>query len=58
MVYVIASFHDLAHHNDKDNHEVLSTKLFYKNKAMKGLFTDEQRQIIREAIEDNRTSLE
>lgn len=31
MVYVIAAFHDLAHHIDKDNHEVLSAKLFYEN---------------------------
>ena len=35
MVYAIASFHDLAHHIDKDNHEVLSAKLFYENEKMK-----------------------
>lgn len=58
MVYVIAAFHDLAHHIDKDNHEVLSAKLFYENKVMKEFFTDEQRKIIKEAIEDHRASLE
>lgn len=58
MVYVIAAFHDLAHHIDKDNHEVLSAKLFYENEAMKGFFTDEQRKIIKKAIEDHRASLE
>ena len=58
MVYVIASFHDLAHHIDKDNHEVLSAKLFYENEKMKDFFTDEQRKIIKEAIEDHRASLE
>ncbi|HIT21994.1 MAG TPA: HD domain-containing protein [Candidatus Scybalousia intestinigallinarum] len=58
MVYVIAAFHDLAHHIDKDNHEVLSAKLFYENETMKKFFTDEQRQIIKEAIEDHRASLE
>lgn len=57
MVYVIASFHDLAHHIDKDNHEVLSAKLFYENETMKHFFTDGQRQIIKEAIEDHRASL-
>lgn len=34
MVYTIASFHDIAHHIDKDNHEVSSAKLFYENKKM------------------------
>lgn len=58
MVYVIAAFHDLAHHIDKDNHEVLSAKLFYENEVMKEFFTDEQRKIIKEAIEDHRASLE
>ena len=58
MVYAIASFHDLAHHIDKDNHEVLSAKLFYENEKMKEFFTDEQRKIIKEAIEDHRASLE
>jgi len=58
MVYVIAAFHDLAHHIDKDNHEVSSAKLFYENKVMKEFFTDEQRKIIKEAIEDHRASLE
>ena len=57
MVYVIASFHDLAHHIDKDNHEVLSAKLFYENETMKHFFTDGERQIIKEAIEDHRASL-
>lgn len=58
MVYVIATFHDLAHHIDKDNHEILSAKLFYENEMMKEFFTDEQRKIIKEAIEDHRASLE
>ncbi len=58
MVYVIASFHDLAHHIDRNNHEVLSAKLFYENEEMKKFFTDEQRAIIKEAIEDHRASLE
>ena len=57
MVYVIASFYDLAHHIDKDNHEILSAKLFYENEKMKEFFTDAQRKIIKEAIEDHRASL-
>ncbi len=58
MVYTIASFHDLAHHIDKDNHEVLSAKMFYENKKMSDFFNDEQRKIIKEAIIDHRSTLE
>lgn len=57
IVYVIASFHDIAHHIDKDKHEVLSAKLFYENEEMKKFFDNEQRKIIKEAIEDHRASL-
>lgn len=57
MVYVIAAFHDLAHHIDKNNHEVLSAELFYKDEKMKEFFDDNKRMIIKEAIEDHRASL-
>lgn len=58
MVYTIASYHDVAHHIDKDKHEVLSAKLFYENEKIKKFFTEEQRIIMKEAIEDHRASLE
>ena len=58
MIYAIAAFHDIAHHIDKDNHERLSAEIFYKNNRMKNFFNDEQRIIIKEAIEDHRASLE
>lgn len=57
MVYTIAAFHDIAHHIDKDNHETLSAKVFYENNDMKKFFTEEERLIIKEAIEDHRASL-
>lgn len=58
MIYTIAAFHDIAHHIDKDNHEVLSAEMFFKDEKMKEFFTDEQRIIIKEAIIDHRASLE
>jgi len=58
MIYVVASFHDIAHHIDKDNHEILSAKFFYENAKMKEFFSEEQRKIIKEAIEDHRASLD
>ena len=56
MLYTIAAFHDIAHHIDKKNHEILSAKMFFENDEMKKFFSDEQRIIISEAIEDHRAS--
>ena len=56
VLYTIAAFHDIAHHIDKNNHEVLSAKIFYKNEDMKQFFTEEERMIIKEGIEDHRAS--
>lgn len=56
MLYTIAVFHDITHHIDKKNHEKLSAKIFYDNEKMKELFSDEERSIIKEAIEDHRAS--
>ncbi len=58
MLYAIACFHDIAHHIDKTNHEILSAEIFYNNEDMKLFFTDEQRVIIKEGIEDHRASSE
>ena len=55
-LYTIAAFHDIGHHIDKKNHEILSAKIFYDNEDIKHFFTDEQRIIIKEAIEDHRAS--
>lgn len=56
MLYAIAAFHDIAHHIDKKNHETLSAKIFYEDENMKIFFNDEERLIIKEAIEDHRAS--
>ena len=56
ILYTIAAFHDIAHHIDKNNHEVLSANIFYENEDMKQFFTEEERMIIKEGIEDHRAS--
>lgn len=56
MLYAIGSFHDIAHRIDKKNHETLSAKMFYKNEDMKAFFSESERLIIKEAIEDHRAS--
>lgn len=56
VLYAIACFHDIAHYIDKNNHEILSAQIFYNNEDMKQFFSDEERLIIKEAIEDHRAS--
>lgn len=56
MVYVIAAYHDLGHFIDKDTHEIISAKMFMEDEKMKEFFSDEERNIIKEAIEDHRAS--
>ena len=56
VLYTIAAFHDIAHHIDKNNHEVLSANIFYENEDMMQFFTEEERMIIKEGIEDHRAS--
>ncbi len=56
VIYAIACFHDIAHHIDKNNHEKLSAQTFYNNEDMKQFFSDEERLVIKEAIEDHRAS--
>lgn len=56
ILYTIACFHDIAHHINKAQHEILSAEIFYKNENMKKFFTEDERVIIKEAIEDHRAS--
>ena len=56
VLYIIATFHDIAHHIDKKNHEKLSADIFYNNEKMKEFFSEEERLLIKEAIEDHRAS--
>ena len=56
MLFAIATFHDIAHHIDKKNHEKLSADIFYNDEKLKEFFTESERILIKEAIEDHRAS--
>lgn len=58
MVFVIAAYHDIGYKEDKDKHEEISARKFLEDEEMKKFFTDEERQIMAEAIVDHRASLE
>ena len=58
MVYVIAAYHDVAHHIDAKKHETISAKMLREDKNLKDFFTDEQIKIMSEAVKDHRSSME
>ncbi|MBE6754193.1 MAG: HD domain-containing protein [Ruminococcaceae bacterium] len=57
MVYTIAAYHDIAHHVNKDEHEVLSAEALRSDAGIRQFFTEEQLRIMAEAIKDHRASL-
>ena len=56
MIFAIASYHDLGKYIDHEQHHLIAGRKFFEDKNMKQFFNDEQRQIIKEAIEDHRSS--
>ena len=56
MIYTIASFHDIGHHIDKENHETISADIMSKDEKLKEFFNSEELEIIKLAIEDHRAS--
>ena len=58
MVYAIAAFHDIGYKQDPDRHEEVSSEMFKKDSNILSFFTQEQIDIIADAIVDHRASLE
>ena len=58
MMYAIASCHDWGKYEDHVTHHLIAARNFMNDKGMKKFFNDEERQIIKEAIEDHRSSKE
>ena len=58
MIYAIASCHDWGKYIDHETHNLIAAKNFMNDNGMKKFFTDEERKIIKEAIEDHRSSKE
>ena len=58
MIYAIASCHDWGKYEDHETHNLIAARNFMNDEGMKKFFTDEERKIIKEAIEDHRSSKE
>jgi uncharacterized protein len=58
MMYAIASCHDWGKYEDHETHNLIAARNFMNDEGMKKFFNDEERKIIKEAIEDHRSSKE
>ncbi len=56
IVYTVAAYHDIGHRINPKTHELVSAEIMYNDNKLKEFFTDEERKIIKEAIEDHRAS--
>lgn len=58
IAYTIAAFHDIGHHIDALNHEIVSANIMRKDEFINNYFNKEEIKIIYEAISDHRASKE
>lgn len=58
MIYAIASCHDWGKYEDHSIHHLIAARNFMNDEGMNKFFTPEEKQTIKEAIEDHRSSKE
>lgn len=58
MIFAIAACHDLGKYINHKIHEKIAAQTFFEDENMCQFFSDEERIIIKEAIEDHRSSKE
>lgn len=56
IVYTVATYHDLGYYKDPKNHEKIAAEIFKNDNNIKNFFTEEEINLIIEAIEDHRAS--
>ena len=56
MVYTVAAYHDVGIRVSREKHEAISGQWLWEDKNLERWFTPEQRQIMRDAVEDHRAS--
>ena len=56
MVYTVAAYHDVGIRVSREEHEAVSGQWLWEDKELERWFTPQQRQIMREAVEDHRAS--
>ena len=56
MSYVIAAYHDIGEHIDREKHHIVSGKIMFEDKKLDEFFSLKEKTIMKEAIEDHRAS--
>ncbi len=56
MVYIIAAFHDTGLCDGRERHHIVSGEILLADTFIASLFSLEQREVMRDAIEDHRAS--
>ena len=56
ILYTCVCFHDIACYINREQHEILSADIAYKDEFLNNLFSNDEIIIIKEAIEDHRAS--
>ena len=56
MAYTIAAYHDLGLRIDREKHHIYSGEILMADRALRQWFTEEQLQVMRDAVEDHRAS--
>ena len=56
IVYTVAAYHDLGHCIDPQRHEIISAQIATADPMLPQFFSQKERQIIEQAIEDHRAS--
>ena len=54
ILYTAIGYHDIRTNNEEKNHELVSAEIMFQDDFLKNFFTEEERIIIKEAIEDQR----
>ena len=57
IIYTVAAYHDIGHHIDSKNHEKVSADIMANDIGLKKFFNKDELIIIKEAIEDHRSSM-
>ena len=57
MSYVIAAYHDLGNAVSRERHHIISGEILEGDSNLRRWFTDDEKAIMREAVEDHRASL-
>lgn len=57
ILYTAVAYHDIGDHIDRKQHEIISAQIMYEDTTLNQFFNPEEKEIIKQAIEDHRASL-